>query len=597
MELSILQHARDDKPGRIELGSIARQMEEGAWPEGYCPLLVVPAVVEDGRQKKNIRWLTGLAVAHFEHISEADMADIRAKTADDLHTMLCIRDAPGDGIYIIYPFELHDQFATDSKMRFYAKAFTWGADYYAHLLGRVADRTCGSLTQVIPLCHDPDVYCNLSAIDFSSDEILQKRSGGPSDERNARRAAPKDIEAFLKDRIGLRRNLVTGRVECSPDWQPITNDKLNSLWADMKDEYNVRYEDIFRVMRSERFPDFHPFRSYLESLPPWNGENHILAFSLSVAVKGGTDEQMFFYQCLRKWLVGMVAGWLDAREVNNSILVLIGKQGILKTTWFHFLLPPCLENYIYLKTNGGQFDKDDKLRLTSYGLVCLEELDAMDDATMNKLKSVMTARTIDERPPFERFSEHRKHLASFCGTGNNRIFINDRTGTRRWLPFEVDSILSPREHPFDYEGIYSEAYALYKEGFHYWFSPYEEAQLKVHNKAFEVPHPEEELVSFYFLLPDEMRTPAFYPTAIVLEIITRNTHMKNVSCVSLGRVLATMGYEADVVKHRHGYYLERRKDEEINALPHVLAYEGLHGVRRNGTDGTDVFDHSRAQEW
>ena len=113
----------------------------------------------------------------------------------------------------------------------------------------------------------------------------------------------------------------------------------------------------------------------------------------------------------------------------------------------------------------------------------------------------------------------------------------------------MDSILSPREYPIDYEGIYSEAYALYKEGFHYWFSPYEEAQLKVHNKAFEVPHPEEELVSFYFLLPDEMRTPAFYPTAIVLEIITRNTHMKNISCVSLGRVLATMGYEADVVKH------------------------------------------------
>ena len=142
MELSILQHAKDNKPGRITLESIARQMGEKAWPEGYCPLLVVPAVVEGGRQKKNIRWLTGLAVAHFEHISQEEMADIRAKVADDLHTMLCIRDAIREGLYIVYPFELHDQFATDSKMRFYAKAFSWGADYYAHLLGHVADRTC-----------------------------------------------------------------------------------------------------------------------------------------------------------------------------------------------------------------------------------------------------------------------------------------------------------------------------------------------------------------------------------------------------------------------------------------------------------------------
>ncbi|MBQ7988724.1 MAG: hypothetical protein IJ253_09510 [Bacteroidaceae bacterium] len=589
MELSILQYNKDNNPQRVQLEDMARQMGEGTWPEGYSPLLVVPAVVEDGRQKKNIRWLTGLAVAHFEHISQEEMADIRAKAADDLHTMLCVRDAIRDGIYIVYPFELHDHFATDSKMRFYAKAFTWGADYYAHLLGRVADRTCSSLTQAIPLCRDPEVYCNLSAIEFSSDEILQKRSDGQGEDRSSRHAAPKDIEAFLKDRIALRRNLVTGRVECSPDWQPITNDKLNSLWADMKDEHNVKYEDVFRVIRSERFPDFHPFRSYLESLPPWDGGNHILAHSLSVSVKGGTDEQMFFYECLRKWLVGMVAGWLDAREVNNSILVLIGEQGIQKTTWFQFLLPPCLESYIFLKTNGGQFDKDDKLRLTSYGLVCLEELDAMDDVTMNKLKSIMTARTIDERPPYERFSEHRKHLASFCGTGNNRIFINDRTGTRRWLPFEVESILSPRKFPFDYEGIYSEAYALYKEGFRYWFSPQEEALLKAHNKCFEVPHPEEELVSFYFRLPDEMQAPAFYPTSIVLDIITRNTRMKNVSCVSLGRVLAVMGYEAAVVKRHHGYYLERRKSEEVNALPHTLAYEGLHGIRRTGTDDTDGF--------
>ena len=113
--------------------------------------------------------------------------------------------------------------------------------------------------------------------------------------------------------------------------------------------------------------------------------------------------------------------------------------------------------------------------------------------------------------------------------------------------------------------------------------------MKQHNKAFEVPHPEEELVSFYFRLPDEMQTPAFYPTSVVLDIITRNTHMKNVSCVSLGRVLAMMGYESGVVKRHHGYYLERRKDEEVHALPHVLAYEGRHGIKQNVTDDTDGF--------
>jgi hypothetical protein len=72
-------------------------------------------------------------------------------------------------------------------------------------------------------------------------------------------------------------------------------------------------------------------------------------------------------------------------------------------------------------------------------------------------------------------------------------------------------------------------------------------------------------------------------------IITRTSHLKNVSCVSLGRVLAMMGYESGVVKRHHGYYLERRKDEEVHALPHVLAYEGRHGIRQNVTDDTDGF--------
>ena len=43
----------------------------------------------------------------------------------------------------------------------------------------------------------------------------------------------------------------------------------------------------------------------------------------------------------------------------------------------------------------------------------------------------------------------------------------------RWLPFEFESIDSPREHPFDYEGIYSQAYALYQQSFRFWFSQQE----------------------------------------------------------------------------------------------------------------------------
>ena len=78
--------------------------------------------------------------------------------------------------------------------------------------------------------------------------------------------------------------------------------------------------------------------------------------------------------------------------------------------------------------------------------------------------------SIDERAAYTHFHVHRKHIASFCGTGNNAQFLSDPTGNRRWLPFEVESIESPREHPLDYTGIYSQAYALYRQSFRFWFT-------------------------------------------------------------------------------------------------------------------------------
>ena len=46
-------------------------------------------------------------------------------------------------------------------------------------------------------------------------------------------------------------------------------------------------------------PEFNPFTFYLEHLPPWNGDDYILAMSVSVSVKGGVEEQMLFAEYLK----------------------------------------------------------------------------------------------------------------------------------------------------------------------------------------------------------------------------------------------------------------------------------------------------------
>ena len=394
-------------------------------------------------------------------------------------------------------------------------------------------------------------------------------------------ASVEDIKAFLADRVFLRHNVITGRVECripSPfpgetnQWEPISDRIVNSLWAELSKEKTVRVQDVYRVIESDFVPEYHPFRFYLDHLPPWNGENHILGMSISVNVKGGVDEQMRFADYLTKWLVGMVAGWIDDIVVNNVILVLIGEQGSYKTTWFNHILPPELRSYFYTKTNANRMGKDDLLTLAQYGLVCCEELDTMRPSELNQLKAAVTMPSIDERAAYAHFHEHRKHIASFCGTGNNAQFLSDPTGNRRWLPFEIESILSPRDNPFDYEGIYSQAYALYRQGFQYWFSQDEIQRLAVHNRLFETPRLESELVQLYFRKPTGTEPGMFMSVARAMQLVSANISQK-LSAVYLGRALGEQGFRRVKYNGVRGYIVVCRSGDEIHAAQQSMAIQ------------------------
>ena len=406
-------------------------------------------------------------------------------------------------------------------------------------------------------------------------------------------AMPEDIKAFLADRIFLRHNVITKRVECripssyendGTDWQPITDRIVNSLWSELSKEKKVRIQDVYHVIESDFVPDYHPFLYFLEHLPKWDGQDYILAMSVSVTVKGEIEEQMLFANYLKKWLVGMVAGWIDPKVVNNVILVLIGEQGSYKTTWFNYLLPPELSKYFYTKTNANRMGRDDLLTLAQYGLVCCEELDTMKPSELNQLKAAVTMPSIDERAAYAHFHEHRKHIASFCGTGNNAQFLSDPTGNRRWLPFEVESIESPRDHPFDYMGIYSQAYTLYQQGYRYWFSREEILKLQEHNKQFEAPRLEQELVQQYFRKPVGKEPGEFISIALALQIVGLGITQK-ISSVLLGRAFAELGFERKTSRNVRGYIAIRRSAEEMRALRSAMAQETGH----TDTDDTEVF--------
>ena len=397
-------------------------------------------------------------------------------------------------------------------------------------------------------------------------------------QRQSNQATVADIQQFLIDSgVRVRYNVITRKREMAPLLSPqggktptamtellplgggwagaveLSDDHVNSLYCRfcLSTGLTTRPKEFNTIIESDFYPTYNPLREYLESLPAWDGvTDHIDQLASMVHVTGCTQEMhnRFF----KKWMVAMVAAWMDETVTNHEILTYIGPQGRYKTTFMTRLLPPTLGEYFATKTFKGRMDKDDRLALTELALIDLEELDVMNASEVNQLKALVTDPSVNLRPVYARYSVRRAHIASFCGTGNNPRFLTDLTGHRRWLPFMIEAIDSPYEHPFDYEGIYAQAYALYREGFRYWFTDEENAELEQHNRQFEEPCIEEELIRTYLRQPYGEETGEFLTATRIIELVGTLVRV-SLSPKRIAMAMQRLGYEQRRVMNTRGW--------------------------------------------
>ena len=279
--------------------------------------------------------------------------------------------------------------------------------------------------------------------------------------------------------------------------------------------------------------------------------------------------------CFKKWFVAMVASWMKDEVVNHQVLVLIGKQGIFKTTWLEHLIPPHLRAYACKLANSNELNKDERLRIAEFGLISLDEIDSMNNRELNQLKSIITATDVNERAAYAYTKERRVRLASFCASGNRRDFLTDITGNRRWLPFEVECIQNPFFTTLPYERMYAQAWALAQDPlFSYWFDLDEIEVLEEHNQHFRDESNEEQLLPILFDVPAEGRGEFMTTAQISERLVTYGNIKKPMALSRLGMVLGTAGYKATKRKigntQIRGWIVYQRDTDEISALRRIL---------------------------
>lgn len=381
---------------------------------------------------------------------------------------------------------------------------------------------------------------------------------------SSNQASVEDLETFITSQAQIRYNTVLDRREIcwneDEHFHDITDSDENTLWLRArKSKLYSSQRTFLSILKSEFVCSYNPLKDYLAQLPEWDGVTDYIARTATLV---HTSDDYLFGLYFRKWFVAFIAALWNVGVVNHTILVLIGRQGIYKTTFFNRLLPPRLQRYFHTKTNSGQMTKDDNFSLAESALLCIEEIDNMRPSELNRLKAMVTMTTVNERAAYDRNKSYRPHIASFCATGNNKLFLVDDSGNRRWLPFWVHGIANMYTAEIAYDELYAQALSLCKSGFQYWFSDEEMEELNRHNRDFEEPNIEEELILSRLRKPHPGESGVFMSTAEIMERIGMLIKY-SLSKSKINRAMLKLGFQGVHRRSGRGFRVMLLTQEEI----------------------------------
>ena len=390
------------------------------------------------------------------------------------------------------------------------------------------------------------------------------------------------------DYARLRYDLIADKLQLREEtgWRYMTNRDINTIVCQASEYHdaNITNKEVMTALHSDLVPRVHPLREYILTLSPYTPDqpDWIDMVAKQVKVKhreeSSAEEREILEQrwrlCFKKWFVGMVASWMSDEVVNQYVLVLIGRQGCYKTTWLERLMPPELKEYCCKLAGVTQMGKDDRLRIAEFGLINIDELDAISPRDVNKIKSIITSQDVNERAAYAYVKERKVRLASFCASSNKREFLSDVTGNRRWWPFEVDSIQNPYYTTLPYQQMYAQAWALIQGEFNHWLEEEENEVMELHNQEYRAQEGEEQLLPILYDIPAE-GLGEFLTTSQISERLCSFGGIRQPMALNrLGTVLGKMGYKS-VTRRYHGvkmrgWLVYQRDTEEIDSIKRLL---------------------------
>ena len=252
---------------------------------------------------------------------------------------------------------------------------------------------------------------------------------------------------------------------------PWRKKERSKVWLDSDDSgleswleriYRIKGKAKIQAALTNIFEEkgFHPVQEYLNDLV-WDGVCRLDSMFIDYL---GAEDNIYVRQATRKQFVAAVARVYEPGIKKDEMLVLVGKQGLGKSTlldelgleWFS----DSIEDF-----KGKEVAEN----LQGRWIIEIAELEAMKRNEVETVKKFLSKRVDIFRMPYGKRSYEYDRQCVFFGTTNKREFLKDDTGDRRFWPIDTQ-VNEPTKNVFngldknEVAQIWAEAKYRYEQG-------------------------------------------------------------------------------------------------------------------------------------
>ena len=270
-------------------------------------------------------------------------------------------------------------------------------------------------------------------------------------------------------------------------------DKMNGkIWSDSNDTgvravfeapttqggYGIKISDrdlrgaIDMVAQDNRF---HPVRDLLGSLN-WDQAKRMDTMFIDYL---GSPDDAYHREAARLMLLGAVARIFEPGHKFDFVVIFEGAQGKGKSSFIRTL---ALHWYNELSGDPSDVQSMVELMLGSW-ILEMGEMSAMARAEVNEMKAFVTRQSDKVRLAYGRRAQEFPRQCIFIGSTNDKEYLRDVTGGRRWWPVtcHLEGMIDNPRFATQVLQIWAEAVAEYHKL--RLAHPYGELPLFMHNKA------------------------------------------------------------------------------------------------------------------